>query len=78
MVLGHDGADTAVIFDGKGGSSAWFDTSSGPVLRPIGSQLPGYSDEVAFVGRFLSADRADLFIQAWDADHPATLYHPIF
>ncbi|MCU1369320.1 MAG: hypothetical protein JWO77_514 [Ilumatobacteraceae bacterium] len=77
VVAGHDGADTAIIFAGNGVSNAWFDTTSGPVVRPIGSQLPGWSWEAGFVGRFISADRADLFIEEYDSE-PDTLYHPIF
>jgi hypothetical protein len=66
-----------VIFSNDGTSNAWFDTASGPVLRPIGTQLPGYSWEASFVGRFTSADRADLFNDGFDGE-PDTLYHPIF
>jgi len=77
VTAGHDGADTAIVFNGSGSSSAWFDTSSGPVLRPIGTQLPGWNFEAGIVGRFTSADRADLFIEGFNGK-PDTLYHPIF
>lgn len=78
VVLGHDGADTAIVFGGDGTSIAWFDTpSGGPVVRPIGSQLPGYSWETSFVGRFVDGTRDDLYVSGFDGE-PDTLYHPNF
>ena len=80
FLLGHDTADTAIIIDfdlaqGANTANAWFDTTSGPVLRPIGSQLNGSYEPI--IGRFVSADRADLLARGY-GDEPATLFHPIF
>ena len=74
IVLGHDVADTALVFD-ESGTNVWFDTTSGPVVRPIGNDLP--NSFVPFVGRFTTADRADLFayFPGTRAEH---IYHPIF
>jgi len=74
VVLGHDVADTVLVF-GQSSSNVWFDTTSGPVLRPVGTQVP-YS-EGGIIGRFISADRADLYLLGY-LEHPDTLYHPIF
>jgi hypothetical protein len=74
VVLGHDVADTALVF-GRSESNAWFDTTSGPVVRPVGKQVP-YNDS-PIVGRFVSADRADLYLIGY-LDFPTTLFHPIF
>jgi hypothetical protein len=74
LVLGHDVADTALIFD-QTESNVWFDTTSGPVLRPVGTQAP--STDGSVVGRFTSADRADLYLFGY-LDHPTVLLHPIF
>lgn len=74
FVMGHDTADTVIISDGAD-QSVWFDTTSGPVLRPVGTTFSG--PFVPLVGRFVDADRADIFAYA---PGPAAerLYHPIF
>ncbi len=74
IVLGHDVADTALVF-GQNESNVWFDTTSGPVVRPVGTQVPYYDSPV--IGRFTTADRADLYLLGYQ-DVPTTLFHPIF
>jgi hypothetical protein len=70
--LGRDGSDTALIFSQQG-AKVWRDTAGGPVLRSAGQQVP-YAD-FTVVGRFVSADRADLYFGGY-GDLPTTLYHP--
>ncbi|WP_421120895.1 hypothetical protein ACE2AJ_06275 [Aquihabitans daechungensis] len=76
IVLGHDVADTALISDSDE-TRVWLDTSSGPVVRPVGSQVPPYVAVIdPIIGRFVSADRADLYVLGFE-DEPTTLYHPV-
>lgn len=73
LVLGRDGADTVYVSTGFATGAVWFDTSSGPVLRPAGSQAETPAHR--FAGRFTTPDREDLFLYlpGPDAEH---LYHP--
>ncbi|MGN6694223.1 MAG: FG-GAP repeat domain-containing protein [Aquihabitans sp.] len=79
ILLGHDGADTAMIFDhdpgtGQTTTTIWFDTTSGPVLRPLGMELP--DDFVPVIGRFVDASRADVFAY-YGGTKPEQLFHPV-
>ncbi|HWJ63990.1 MAG TPA: VCBS repeat-containing protein [Acidimicrobiales bacterium] len=73
ILLGHDVADTALVF-GDGETNVWFDTTSGPVLRPVGSQLP--DDTVPVIGRFVDASRDDVFAY-YPGPADERLFHPV-
>jgi hypothetical protein len=73
VVLGHDGADT-VFIDGYD-TVVWFDTTSGPVLRPVGEQVGRWGTRL--VGRFTSPDRDDIFLYR-SGTQAEVLYHPIY
>lgn len=74
FLLGHDVADTALIWDGTGDGSVWFDTTSGPVLRPLGMTFPDGFGPV--IGRFVDASRADI-LAYYPGAQPERLYHPV-
>jgi hypothetical protein len=79
ILLGHDVADTAMIFDndrvaGTSTTNIWFDTASGPVLRPLGMELP--NGFVPIIGRFADASRADI-LAYYPGAKAEVLYHPI-
>jgi hypothetical protein len=73
-LLPHDGADTALIFGGEDDINVWYDTPGGAVLRPIGMDLPRI--DIPFVGRFTTADRADIFFNSYGSASD-TIYHPV-
>lgn len=72
LLLERDEADTVLLI-GSNPTQLWFDTTSGPVLRPIESSVK--LDTYPVIGRFTTADRDDMF-----AYYPGTkaehLYHP--
>ena len=73
LALGRDGSDTALIFSQQG-AKVWRDTAGGPVLRSTGQVVP--NTDAPYIGRFVTADRADLYFVSYGGDLPTTLYHP--